>query len=51
MAATNTQLLLEEQKKEVETDLEAAITKGRRCGISDEEIRTLFDLIMEELKC
>ena len=51
VAPTNTQLLLEEQKKEVETDLEAAITKGRRCGISDEEIRTLFDLIMEELKC
>ena len=38
---------LEEQKKEVETDLETAIQKGRRCGLSDEDIRTLFDLIME----
>lgn len=47
VAATNTDLLLEEQKKEVETDLEMAIQKGRRCGLSDEDIRTLFDLIME----
>ena len=49
VAATNTELLLEEQKKEVEHDLEAAIQKSRRCGISDEEIRTLFELIMEDL--
>lgn len=51
VAATNKELLLEEQKKEVEHDLEAAIQKGRRCGISDEEIRTLFELIMEDLGC
>lgn len=48
VAATNRELLLEEQKKEVETDLEAAIQKGRRFGISDEDIRTLFELVMEE---
>jgi GntR family transcriptional regulator len=48
VAATNTELLLEEQKKELETDLEKAIQKGRRCGISDEDIRKLFDLIMED---
>lgn len=47
MAATNTELLLEEQKKEVEADLEKAIQKGRRCGISDEDIKTLFELILE----
>lgn len=47
VAATNTELLLEEQKKEVETDLEMAIQKGRRCGISDEDIRSLFELILE----
>lgn len=51
VAAANTELLLEEQKKEVEHDLEAAIRKGRRCGISDEEIRTLFELIMEDSGC
>ena len=42
------QFLKEEQKKEVEQDLECAIEKGRRCGLLDEEIRELFDLIMEE---
>lgn len=45
--ATNTELLLEEQKKEVEADLEKAIQKGRRCGISDEDIRSLFELVLE----
>lgn len=45
--ATNAELLLEEQKKELETDLERAIQKGRRCGISDEDIKSLFELILE----
>lgn len=48
VAATNTELLLEEQKKELEADLEQAIQKGRRCGISDEDIKSLFELILEE---
>ena len=48
VSAANQQFLKEEQKKEVEQDLESAIEKGRRCGLSDEEIRELFDLIMEE---
>ena len=47
VAATNTELLLEEQKKELEADLEQAIQKGRRCGISDEDKNSLFDLILE----
>ncbi len=47
VAATNKELLLEEQKKELETDLELAILKGRRYGISDEDIRSLFELILE----
>ena len=47
VAAANAELLLEEQKKEVEADL-MAIQKGRRCGISDEDIRTLFEMILEE---
>ncbi|HIS61816.1 MAG TPA: GntR family transcriptional regulator [Candidatus Scybalomonas excrementigallinarum] len=47
VAATNTELLLEEQKKELENDLEMAIQKGRRYGISDEDIRSLFELILE----
>ena len=47
VAASNTERLLEEQKKELEADLEQAIQKGRRCGISDEDIRSLFELILE----
>ena len=47
VAAANQELLLEEQKKELEADLELAIQKGRRYGISDEEIRSLFELILE----
>ena len=47
VAATNTELLLEEQKKELEADLEQAIQKGRRCGTRDEEIKELFELILE----
>lgn len=48
VSAANAELLLEEQKKEVEADFEMAIQKGRRCGISDEDIRTLFEMILEE---
>ena len=38
---------INEQKKELEADLEQAIQKGRRCGISDEDIKSLFELILE----
>ena len=47
VAATNTELLLEEQKKELEADLEQAIQKGRRCGISDEDIKSIFSLVID----
>lgn len=47
VTAANTELMMEEQKKEVEQDLEQAILKGRRFGISDEAIKTLFELILE----
>lgn len=48
VAAANPELLLEEQKKEVEADLELVIQKGRRYGLSTEEIRSLFELILED---
>ena len=48
VAAANTERMLEEQRREVESDLEKAVEKGRRCGLKDEEIRELFDLIMED---
>lgn len=47
VTAANTELMMEEQRKEVEQDLEQAILKGRRFGISDDDIKTLFELILE----
>lgn len=49
VCSVNSGLLLEEQKKEVETDLEQAILKGRRCGLTVEEIRDLFELLLDEV--
>lgn len=48
VAAANPERMREEQRREVENDLEKAIQKGRSCGLSDEEIRELFELIMED---
>lgn len=48
VAFANQSLLLEEKKKEVETDLEMAIRKGRSCGMNNSEITELFQLILEE---
>ena len=47
ITAAITELLLEEQKKEIEADLEKAVFKARRCGISDEELKNLLELILE----
>ena len=41
-------LILEEQKKEVEADLEMAVQKGRSCGMTNQEICDLVGLILEE---
>lgn len=48
VAAANQERMMEEQKKEVETDLEMAIQKGRRYGLSNAEISELFQLLLEE---
>lgn len=48
VAAADPGRVLEEQRCEVESDLEAAVEKGRRCGFTDEDIRKMFELIMEE---
>ena len=48
VAFANQEMLLEEKKKEVEADLEKAIRKGRSCGMTDLEIRTLFEIILED---
>lgn len=48
VASTNQELLMEEHRKEVEADLEVAVRRARIWGMKDEEIRELFDLIMED---
>ena len=40
--------VLEERRREVEADLEMAIRKGRSCSLSDEELKQMFDLLLEE---
>ena len=48
VAFADQSLMLEEKKKEVEADLEMAIRKGRSCGMSDEEIAQLFQIVLED---
>ncbi len=47
VAAINSELLLEEQIKELEAEFERAVQKGRRYGISDDDIKSIFDIILE----
>lgn len=44
----NQALMLEEKKKEVEADLEMAIRKGRSCGMNDQELTELFEIVLED---
>lgn len=48
VAAANRELMLQEQEKEIEADLERVIQKGRTCGLKDEQIREIFELILRE---
>lgn len=48
VAAANMEARQEEQRREVEADLESVVQKGRRYGMTDEDIRELFSLIMED---
>lgn len=48
VAAANAQLMLEERKKEVESDFETVIRKARSCGMTNQEICDLVGLILEE---
>ncbi len=48
VADIRSETLLEEKRKEVEADLEEAIRKGRSCGMSDQEITELFQIVLED---
>ena len=51
IAEHNQTLMMEERRKETEAALEQVIRRSRQGGLSDEEIRELFELIMEEDIC
>ncbi len=40
--------VLEERRREVEADLEMAIRKGRSCALSNEELKQMFTLLLED---
>ena len=48
VAGVNRDLALEAQKKEVEKELDTVIKKAKSCGMTEEEITQLFELLMEE---
>ena len=48
VAGVNLDLAMEARKKDIEQDLETVINKARSCGMEDEEIIQLFELLMEE---
>ena len=48
VAASNSEIQEEEQRKEVELDIEMAVKKARRYGISDEDIKGIFSLVIDE---
>ena len=47
VAKSNQNLLREEQAKEVEKLLAEAVERGKRYGLTTEELRELFEIIME----
>ena len=48
VSSINQDILLQETKKEIEKLLEKAIIKARQSGISDSQIKDIFELILEE---
>lgn len=45
--AINRELLVEEQRKEIENELEKIIQKAKNWDISNEELKEIFELILE----
>ena len=45
--AANPSLIEEKQRREVEECMEQAIAKGRSCGMTDDELRELWNLVLD----
>ena len=48
VASNSQNIVQEEQCKEVEKQLEQAVMSAKRCAMTKVELKTLFDLILEE---
>lgn len=48
VASTNAELAIEEKRRQVEEMLENAIEQGLNCGMTQKEIRELFEIVMED---
>lgn len=48
VSSANQERMLEEKRREVEAELEAAVRKGRSCGMNNEELKELFQIVLEE---
>lgn len=48
VAAVSQERVKEECQKDVERDLEQAIAKGRRGGMTEQELRSLFEILIDE---
>ncbi len=48
VSCANQELMLEEKRKEVEADFEAIIRKSRSIGMTNDDLKALFELILEE---
>ena len=51
IAAANQELLMEERRKEMEKELEAAVQKARTGGLTAKEILESFEIRMEDEVC
>ena len=51
VACASQDLMLEQKKKEVEAELEQAIRKGKSCGMSETDLKELFQIILEDWSC
>ena len=48
VASANQEQMMEEKRKEVESDLEHAIRKGKSCGMDKKDLEDLFYILLEE---
>ncbi len=49
VTSANQELMLEEQRKEVERLLEQAVRKAKSCGMNRQELSDLYQLVLEDL--